>query len=107
MKAILIDPKNCAVTEVEYTGTLENLYEHLGCDMVQTAPHPISHHTLYVDEEGLYKKGNLAFEFGPDIYVGRGLLIGPVDPNGKDTGAKVSAEYVRTLVKFPKIMVRG
>lgn len=106
MKAILIDPKNCAVTEVEWDGTLPDLYRLLECGIVQTAPNPISHHNLYVDEEGLYKQGNLAFELPPEIYVGRGLLVGHHDAEGNDTAATVASGYVKALVRFPKMMVR-
>lgn len=101
MKAILIDPVAHTVTEVEYNGTLADLYTHLKCDMIEAAVHDIPRHILYVDEEGTFKPNSMFEIDGADQpYLGRGVILG-FDPNsGADLGATVSADDVRAKVRF-------
>jgi len=88
MQGYLIDPKARTITEVNYDGSLQSIYKLLDCRTIEAAP--INDHTecsVFVDEEGLFTEERplYAFQFmgGHQPMVGRALVIGPTDDEGK------------------------
>jgi hypothetical protein len=82
MKAILIDPFNKTVTEVEYSGNYKHIYELLSHET-----HPVDRFeavyiekgdAIFVDEEGLFKERTEFFVYhGYDQpLAGKGLVLG-------------------------------
>ena len=91
MRAILIDPVKQAVTEVQWDGTLKDIYAHTQTDRVEIAVSwQCDDFAVYVDEEGLFKQNQEFFQlmgcYSP--LAGRGLMVGPVDNDGNETELK-------------------
>ena len=101
MKAILIDAVKREVREVEYNGTLENIYDLVGCDIVEAPRVEDNGDAVYVDEEGLLKPQQNFFVYDgyPQPLAGNGLLLG-VNGRGESISPKTSIETVRRKVKF-------
>jgi hypothetical protein len=94
MKAILIDPFNKTVTEVEHNGNYKHIYELLSHET-----HPVdcftavgidNGDTIFVDDEGLFKEPTEFFVYlGYDQpLAGKGLVLGCNDDG--DSVAPVS-----------------
>ena len=103
MKAILIDPKACSVSEVEWDGKLPSLYRELGCTCVEAIRLPRGG-CVYLDEEGRLKgeRYDLFYIEGEagvyDIY-GRSLVVGS-DGEGGDVDSPFSVEEIQERVRF-------
>lgn len=78
MKAFLIDPFTRTITEVEYDGSLEHMYQLIGCDSVEAVKLTDSGDCVWVDEEGLLKNPTHFFYIGnyPGELAGKGLVLG-------------------------------
>ena len=100
MRAILINPFDGTVTETEYSGELKDIYRLTQCGIVEVARADIGTHTLYVDEEGLFKKDQkfFAIDGARQPYAGRGLIVGY--DNGDDSAATISLDEVKDKVRF-------
>lgn len=88
--ALLLDHKLKQVKFVEYDGTLEQLYEYVGCDLVDTVRLD-KRHIAFVDDEGLFKEYSGGFIFGLkggkyQEIVGNALIVG--DYFGETTSIK-------------------
>jgi|TARA_R100000084_G_scaffold105271_1_gene62560 hypothetical protein len=102
MKAILIDVKNEEVREVEFDGTLNNIYELVDCatfDVVRID----ETNGIYVDDEGLFVEDQLFFTYHGDNYsqtlAGNGLILG-VDSEGNSISPTLTVEEVQEAVDF-------
>ena len=77
MRAILIDPVKKVVTEVEYSGDFNQIYEliHASCF---TMAGRVGRDSMYVDDEGLFdpKFGWFKWVSYPTPLAGYGLLMG-------------------------------
>jgi hypothetical protein len=105
MKAILINPKLKTITEVDYKGTLESIYDFTGCDCVDGV-RLANGDILYVDDEGLYKPELnffiLSNPFQP--LAGNGLVVGLSDDGeGRDIGCKSKLDDIINQVTFISI----
>lgn len=105
MKAILIDPFNETVTEVEHTGNYKHIYE-----LLSHPEHPVDCFTavrlgngdaIYVDDEGLLKdpKHFFVWKGYPQPMAGKGLLLGSND-EGESISPETTLEYVKGRVSF-------
>lgn len=103
--AILIDPQTKTVSEVETTGTCEDMYRLIGCDLIDVVYLPHGN-MLIVDDEGLLKPNCLFLIQGfPQPLAGKALLIGQSDEDFKQA-PKVSLSEARNMVSFSS-MVTG
>jgi hypothetical protein len=107
MKAILIDPKACTVTEVQHNGSVESIHKHIECDTDKMAAYSLPKHALYIGDLDKAKMGTFAFtiEGSNDAHFGRGLIAGFNPGTGQDIDATVTVEQVREAVRFPKVTV--
>ena len=99
MRAILIDPTERTITEVDYSGNLAELYKLLDCALVDNVPlgrgHDGRQEGMYVDDESLFELSNKSTAFRIDArathkIVGKGLICS-VDALGAaaDTSFKI------------------
>ena len=103
MKAILIDPFNKDVKEIEIGDTLQDIYDAIDCNTFDIATFihdSIGRTDIYVDDEGLLKESNRYFKtWKGNIYAGKGLLLDTDDEgNSKDVG--VSVLQVQSSIRF-------
>lgn len=99
MRAILINPKEQTITEVECTGELDNMQSYVGgyIELVRID----SRNDLYVDEEGMFKPEQGMFRFdgdNPAYLVGNGIITGASGSVVAD--ATLTLDEVRARVAF-------
>lgn len=78
-KTILIDPHTRTISEVEYNGNYQHIYDLIGADCYDCARINKHGDAIFVDDEGLMKEGPQAFflhEDYPQPLAGKGLLLG-------------------------------
>ena len=108
MKAILIDVKNEEIKEVEFNGTLHDIYDLVDCatfDVVRID----ETNGIYVDDEGLFVEDQRFFIYhgtNHDGYHGRvqalagnGLILG-VNGGGETISPTLTVEEVQEAVDF-------
>lgn len=89
-RAVLIDPFQLTLTEVDWDGSYSHAYKLMNCEIIQ--PMRDDDLTMLIDEEGLLKDKEKMRFFNyttrPDImFQGKALIIGPwVADNSKDGG---------------------
>jgi len=77
MKAILINPEFHSITEVEYNGKLQDMYELIDCTLIDAVRINADGDTVYVDDEGLYNSNFYwVYEDYPHPLAGKGLVLG-------------------------------
>lgn len=108
MKAFKIDVTNKTVTEVEVdeNNVLRDLYNHIGCEMVEIACRIDEDNEIYVDEEGLLKPPPfLAFEYkgAHQPFAGNGLVLGYNDETGESKATTLKIEDVIKNVTFGRL----
>lgn len=89
MRAILLiaDKNEFKEVEIDETKGLDDYYKHLECSSfdIQTVDFSGIQMSLYVDDEGLFKKGNIAYD--SDIFrsvlCGNILFLGGVGSEGE------------------------
>jgi len=77
MRAILINPENQTVTEIDQPEGLQAIYDALECTTI-SCPHIGSTvYSIYCDEEALFKPSGFAYRM--DIHhsplIGKGLIL--------------------------------
>ena len=108
MRAILIDAWANDVREVtiiEDADTLQQMYEHIGCDTVEVVHLPNSN-DLWVDEEGLLflSPHSRFFVYNGVMPIhGRGLILGLDRKTGECKSTKLTLEDVTDSVDFYSI----
>jgi len=103
MKAILIDPFEKEVREIDWSGNYHDISNILD------APHfDVAHFgsgdgdVIYVDDEGLFReKGQEYFGFAghPNPLAGYGLLVG-TDAEGNTVAPQISLDWAATKTFF-------
>jgi hypothetical protein len=109
MKAFLIDPKARTIEEVEYDDSdYRNIYKFIDCQTFTVAP--INEHTtddVYVDDEGLMtnERPLYAFQFlgGHQPLVGKGLVVGGPDDEGRNTPPNLTLDELLNITHFGTI----
>ncbi len=105
MRAILIDPSNKTITEVDYNGDYQHIYALIGAncfDCVRIGDD--EEHTIYVDDEGLYngKVQTGMFRYAgenPAYLAGKGLILA-TDEEGESVAATMALDAVADMVEF-------
>lgn len=103
MKAILINPFEESVTQVEYSGDYRQIYELIDADTFYLAR--ISRMDgIFVDDEGLMKSSTHFFLHAeyPNPLAGKGLIVG-CDHEGESVDCKTTVEEVKAKVRFANI----
>lgn len=106
MRAILINPAEKAITEVEYSGNYKQIYEHIRAsvfEIVSTAAPDGAEVCVFVDEEGLLNgnpHGWFTIEGNAQPLRGRGLVLG-CDDQGESIASPLDVEQVAAMVRFP------
>lgn len=108
MKALLIKTDERKVEEVEFDGTLEDVYRLLDVDIIERVE--IAGHDIWLDEEGSFTqrtidKGMFGVHtlYGYVQIYGRGLITGKAeDADGEETWGDVTltVEQATTIVDF-------
>lgn len=100
MRAILIDPINRIITEVQYSGVYTNIYDHIEAQYFDIVRISVDE-DLYVDDEGLLKPNKYFYvsTYSPNQpLAGKGLVLGR---KGEDAVAtKLTVEQVQRMVSF-------
>lgn len=107
MKAVLINPKDKTVTDVEITGELQHYYKLIECHTITHAP--LTHvkdmdghkFTLYVDDEGLFRDVRYHFTIAGrcGTLVGNGIMVGH-DGEGNSIDCPLTAAEVALDIEF-------
>jgi len=106
MRAILINPQDETVTEVEWNGDYKHIYRLIDAacfDCVRLGDK--AENTIYVDDEGLLN--GKARDVGmfrvdgdnPAYLAGKGLILA-TDKEGESVGTDLTLESVRAIVAF-------
>ena len=103
-KAIKIDAINKKIYEVEIHNELDDIYNHLDCDLFTCPVSLDNQDTLYVDDEGLLinlydYKGSFYFKDFQQPLFGHGLIIG-TNNEGDSVDVKSTVEEIEKLVSF-------
>lgn len=105
MRALLINPIEQSVTEVEYTGDFHNIYTHIEADcfdIVRLREYNGLRHDVFVDDNGLIRGPNKLGYFMLDGYpqwlAGKGLILG-TNSQGESVGATLPLAEARALIK--------
>ena len=101
MQAILINPFDKTIEEIEYSGDWRDISSLIECDMFTVAYFDDTDDSVYVDDEGLYVENQAFFTIGdcPQPLAGRGLLLG-TDEEGDSTNCKTTLEEAKAMVQF-------
>lgn len=109
MRAILINPIDKTIKEVEFDGSSKHIYELIKSDTFQMVRMD-DHHFVLVDEMGFVRKEiKPLFQHScyPKPMAGLGLVVG-VDENGDDLApCKLSLEEVTSATVWPKVKFAG
>lgn len=102
MRGIFIDPFTRTISEVETSGSLAEIYELLGVELI-TVISIGDDQTLFLDDEGLMVPKDQQEYFNwrgsNQPYAGKGLILG-VDEEGDNTDATSTVEEIGALVSF-------
>lgn len=100
MRAILIDPINETIEEVEYNGDYKQIYKHIDASTFGVVDIP-NDDTIFIDDEGLLKDNNHFF-IHKDAYTpigGKGLVLG-IDDRGESVSAHSTLKELRHSITF-------
>ena len=100
MKAILINPHEETITEVEYSGNYKEIYDIIDCRTFDVAMAK-ENNDLYLDDEGLLKNNQRYFrmvEIGAN-YGGKALILAHND-EGESTATTLTLQEVENMVQW-------
>ena len=105
MRAILINPMQESIRHISYDGDPKSIYRILQCTLYE-AVYPFDNgDTLWIDEEGLLKESNFAFdilgsnELWHRTYLGSAMILG-VDAEGESIECKSKLDDIKSIIKF-------
>tara|TARA_R100001460_G_scaffold108383_1_gene159310 strand:+ start:2217 stop:2657 length:441 start_codon:yes stop_codon:yes gene_type:complete len=105
MKALFIDPTDETIRFISYDGDYKSIYRILGCRTFE-AVYPFNNgDTLWIDEEGLLKDSNFAFNIRADnpkfnqTIMGKALVLG-TDTEGESIECKTTLEDLKSRINF-------
>jgi hypothetical protein len=104
MKAILIDPFEQTVKEVQYSGDFNQIYDLIEAETFDVAR--ISRGDgIFVDDEGLLNAPTHFFEHSEyhSPLAGKGLIVG-CDEGGESVDCKTTLDEVKAKVTFSNIL---
>ena len=102
MKAILIDVENQVVKNVDFDGSLEQMYKLIKCTTVEFCLPLGQGNVLFVDEEGLLKNPTKFFKFksskAMQWIAGNGLIF--CEKNDQVIDTNIQRVVIEEKVKF-------
>ena len=99
MKAILINPFNQTITEVEYSGNFKEIYKLIDCSTFDCI-NIDDDNTLFVDDEGLLRENRYFYWKGYTNLAGKALIIGVDYQTGEDCETSWSLQEVENMVEW-------
>tara|TARA_R100000234_G_scaffold116262_1_gene93113 strand:- start:41 stop:421 length:381 start_codon:yes stop_codon:yes gene_type:complete len=115
MKAILIDPKEQRVMQLDYNGDYKTIYEHISFTSAEGMTYkprtfnvvrtPTGGDGIYIDDEGLYVSAedkhwfSITYREQDMLLVNRSLVIG-CDDEGNSTDCASTVEDIRQRIKW-------
>jgi hypothetical protein len=100
MKAYLIDPELHAITEFEYDGSMQDIYETIDATMFDAIRINDDGDVVYVDDEGLYNSTHYwAYGEYPHPIAGKGMVLG-TDSHGESIAPVITLEKLEDRVRF-------
>lgn len=106
MRAYLIDPQLCSITEVEYNGDFHQIYELIDAPAFDIASVGKKGDCIYVDDEGLLKPGNCIFRADDRGLAGKGLVLG-TNAEGESVEPSMTLAELRNRVVWTPFTTRG
>jgi len=100
MKSFLIDPEHNAITEFEYDGSMQGIYETIDATMFD-AVRINDVDVVYVDDEGLYNS-NFYWAYGeyPHPIAGKGMVLGTDNQGESISPVRITMEDLELNVRF-------
>jgi len=100
MKAILIDPALHAITEIEYDGSMQMIYESIDATLFDSVSLNEHRDIVYVDDEGLYKD-NAYWRYGEysQPLAGKGFVLG-TNHEGESISPTITVEQLEAQIVF-------
>ena len=105
MKAILINPQQESIRHISYDGDYKSIYRIIQCTTFE-AVYPFDNgDTLWIDEEGLLKESNFAFNIKADnpkfnqTIMGSALILG-TDAEGESIECKSNLDDIKNRINF-------
>ena len=99
MKAILINPFNQTITEVEYSGNFKEIYKLIDCSTFDCI-NIDDNNTLFVDDEGLLQQNRYFYWKDYTNLAGKALIIGVDYQTGEDCETSWSLQEVENMVEW-------
>ena len=105
MRAILINPMQESIRHISYDGDYKSIYRIIQCTTFE-AVYPFDNgDTLWIDEEGLLRESNFAFNIKADnpkfnqTIMGSALILG-TDAEGESIECKTTLENLKSRISF-------
>jgi hypothetical protein len=102
-KAILINPENNTITEVEIGEGISEIYAQIECrafDIVRLGKKGKQENDVYVDDEGLLGEIKFGFSIGnSQPLAGKGLILG-CNNQGESVDTNLTLEEAKSNVKI-------
>ena len=105
MKALFIDPMDQTIRTLSYDGDYKSIYKILDCRTFECVYPFNNEDTLFIDEEGLLKESNFAFNIRADnpqfsqTIMGKALVLG-TDAEGESVECLTTLEDLKSRVVF-------
>ena len=105
MKALFIDPIDQTIRTLSYDGDYKSIYRILDCTTFECVYPFNNEDTVFIDEEGLLKESNFAFNIRADnpqfsqTLFGKALVLG-TDAEGESVEVKSTLEEVESKIRW-------
>ena len=105
MKALFIDPIDQTIRTLSYDGDYKSIYRILDCTTFECVYPFNNEDTVFIDEEGLLKESNFAFNIRADnpqfsqTLFGKALVLG-TDAEGESVECKTTLEDLKSRIDF-------
>lgn len=102
MKALLIDPAQKTVTEIELDGSLTSIYKVLNCSLITSVVSFPNEDTMYADDEGLYADEITGGIMLPDwsYPVVNKILVMGTNKNGDSVDVKTPIHLLAKQIRW-------
>ena len=103
MKSILINPFDRTISEVEYSGNYQQIYDLIDCETYDCARINKHGDAIFVDDEGLISEKPQAFflhEDYPQPLAGKGLVLGCRASDGETIAPTTTIGEVAAKVRW-------
>jgi len=101
MKALLINPIDKTIEEVEYNGDYKQIYKYIDASMFGVVDIP-NDDTIYIDDEGLFKDKQHFFihKDVPTPLGGKALVLGADHDSGDSTSVHATRKELKHRITF-------